>query len=555
VTKYKEHDLVVIWADIVKWSYNDATKQIEQAKKVAQIANTIRTSVMKNCRISESWMAWTGDGFAIGFSGMVSDVMKEAAEAFEKHNVKSDFKIRLAASFGLSSGYENPLTRKNEMCGYVIIETRRIIEAIHGSKFYVGKSLAKNLIGQNNDLWRSRLVELQPIKDKHGNEYDVYEYVPGYLSKNFASSKDIKKVDSSVMKIAEALNCYKEHLRMPSISNTILHWIDSACTGLSSDAVSITPTWDFTKINETGIPNEIGDIDSYLRDNVKNLMESDPTIKNMDERQNRPKVWIKRMEPPLTDRPFLKLELGGLDYKNNRAIETLYTTSMNWNGKQTTLKQLYEDNILDISEYLPNMVVAHIIMKTTDDYLVLTQRSSTNDYAKKKFSPSCEEQWNPKFERLPHGTVTRCLEEEFNLDSAHGVNVQAGHISLIAVGREWNQYWNTALFFTVDLPCSHKDVINCWKSLPKDKYENKSVGLINVGVPKNRSILLKQIKHNECRPDEFKNSRWIGGKASSNEFHPTTGLPRLIFGLCHWFGINTILKESTHPKTDHLVNF
>jgi hypothetical protein len=369
----------------------------------------------------------------------------------------------------------------------------------------------------------------------------IVEVTPRTLSKT-----------ASVVRIADFLNCgpnesilrTSERLkaRLGGIQGLLLFWIDFECRGLTSDAVTVEPHWSPRSVPETGTPfPPLGDLDGDLLDAIRPIISKNKLVKEIDERQNKPKVWIKKLDCYLTDRPFLRLLLGGLDYRKTRAIQCAFDSDIKWRGRKTTLRDLYETGELDILEHLPSMVVAHNVVITLDGFLLLAQRSGAVDFAPNRFSPSFEEQWNPKTERHPHLTVLRALEEEFNLDSAYGVPVDLGHISLVAVGREWGEYWNTALLYTIDLPCNGEDVIACWESMPKDKSEARAVGLVPVGNSKDRKTLLEQLKSGECHPERFQ--MWSGAKPRIAAWHPTTAAARIIMGLSHRYGVATIAKD------------
>lgn len=328
-------------------------------------------------------------------------------------------------------------------------------------------------------------------------------------------------------------------------------WMDPTFEGLHPTGVRVSPTWNPAELERLGTPSQLIALPTQLQEAVAPLFTGIPDLLAIPSAANRPKVWLKEAAFPLTDKEdasTVELTCGGLDYRTARALEFAYVNSVAYKGYRLTLREAYESRLLNILDDLPGMVVAHLAMLTSDHYLVLAQRGRKGqvDFARGRFSASCEEQWDPSLECRPHETVLRCLSEEWNLDEGHGVEVSAENVRLVAVGREWGRYWNTAFLYVVDLPCDGNTVVDLWESVPPDKAEAAAVGVVSVATSEQRKQLLRVLREGSIDPEMLRAqcaAEWTIG-VERNLLHETTGAARIALALAHRYDVKSLIAES-----------
>lgn len=540
--------VIVIFADISGWSRGDAQEQRDQVMNLLAITNK-HLEKLKHQGINPLWLKGTGDGWAIAFSDMsnVFRVLDFAINVYEDALRSGEFKIRVGFTHGLVVQYHNELTHEEDICGPAVIEARRLIEGASPNEFLIKEEIAEQLVKVNRRKWERCLTPRAKVRTKHGEEIRAWRYVSGFETEGYNVARYEKF--RSILDIAKSLGHgpnesilsseRRMSTRLCAIDGLILLWMDCKFKGLPADSVYISPHWKPGELNHIGVPTRpLGDLDKRFLSVIRPLLPK--YLKEIKEDQNRPKVWIKEIRYPLSDRPFLVLNLGGSDYRRNRALEEAFIKPCA-DGK--TLRDLYEEGKFDLLYDLPNMIVIHVVMKTADECIVVAQRGRKDvDYAQGKFSPSCEEHWDPSQDEYPYDTILRCLSEEWNLDEEHGVPIDTSHMRLLAIGREWGLYWNTAFIYAVSLPCNSDEVLECWNMVPQDKAEASAVGVIPVGDHDKRCILLRTLQLNEVRPKHLERecgAKWAGNYGD-NIWHETTGAARILLGLAHWYGLDEL---------------
>jgi hypothetical protein len=257
-----------------------------------------------------------------------------------------------------------------------------------------------------------------------------------------------------------------------------------------------------------------------------------PQINARVGRTNKPKVWLKGFDAPLTDRPDLLLKVGQIDFRIAISLGDAFEQRVSFNNNMVSLREAYERNLLDLSEDLPGLVAASIILVTDDNSLIFSQRAKSGvdpKYAPGRYSPSCDEQWDPIKENVPHETVRRCLREEWNLSEGQ-VQLRDDAIRLVALGREWGKFWNTVLIYLVKLPCDSGKVLDCWKEVPRDP-EAGAVGAVPIN-DESLEALLNVVSSRKVVYEELTKcgAKWCGFPRD-NELHESTGAARVLFAL------------------------
>lgn len=542
--------MFVLFADISKWSINDASGQKAQIMALCQAAK----EVFSASKLTLQWQAGTGDGFAVAFPPGTSSLLaiQTACSLFEKIHKQGEFEIRLSLTQGSVVFYENPLTRANDVVGPAVIRAKRLLDGSPSGSLLIGEDVANDV--QDLDAsWKKRLVEHGAVTDKHDRVHRAHRYVPDSETKsniNFTTTvtTTAPPITVELMTIARRLReqfgltlqnqaiqdiekAYTASL--PAVGGLILFWLDAACKGLQPDMVIVIPkrgekaTQKVWVQSLTPLPTEIQSVIKPVATTRELAWITDQT--------NLPKVWLRSQIPPMTDQPGLSLSIGGSDFRNSKALEWAFTHQVDFRNESLTLREVYERGLLRLHEDLFGLVAATIVMLTSDDCIVVAQRGNLT-WAKERYSISCEEGWDPNEESNPYKTVLRCLQEEWNLDALHGVEVGPEHVRLVAIGREWGHYWNTVLVYVVDLPCSSDVVIENWVSFPKDAGEAAGIGVIPIRNWEQRKLLLELFATEEIRKGKFTDAKWAG-VVGDGKLHETTGAARVLFALAHHFGV------------------
>lgn len=538
--------MLVLFADISKWSTNDASGQKAQIMVLSQAAK----EVFSTFELTPQWRVGTGDGFAVAFPPGTSShiAIQTACSLFEKIQKQGEFEIRLSLTQGSVVFYENPLTRADDIVGPAVIGARRLLDGAASGSVLIGDHVAKDVIGVESS-WKKRLVEHRPVIDKHGEVHRSHRYVPDSETKPHVNFTTDPSITVELMTIAKRLSANPNQAiqdiakarttSLPAIGGLILFWLDAECEGLQPDVVTVIPergegaTLKDWVQSLRPLPNEIQRV-------IRPVVTSGELAWITDQ-NNRSKVWLQSRIPPMTDQPRLSLSIGGSDFRNSKALEWAFTHQVNFEKESLTLREVYERGLLKLHEDLFGLVAATIVMLTSDDCIVVGQRGPLA-WAKDRYSISCEEGWDPNEESNPHETVLRCLEEEWNLDARHGVEVGPEHVRLVAIGREWGHYWNTVLVYVVDLPCSSSVVIENWMSFPKDACEATGIGVIPIKSWEQRRLLLELLATEEVRPKKFTDAKWAG-VVGDGKLHETTGAARVLFALAHRFGVRRIAAD------------
>lgn len=543
----KAEKMFVLFADISRWSTNDASAQKAQIVALCQAAK----EVFSTFNLILQWKVGTGDGFAVAFpTGTSSDLaIRTTCSLFEEVQKQSEFEIRMSLTEGSVVFYTNPLTSDNDIVGPAVISARRLLDGAASGSVLIGEHVAKDVIGVDSS-WEKRLVEHRPVVDKHSKVHRAHRYVPDSETKshiNFITADPPITVE--LMTIAKRLRATPNQAiqdiekarktSLQAIGGLILFWLDAECNGLQPDVVTVVP-----KRGERATLKDWVQGLSPLREQIQRVIK--PVARNSElkwitDQKNRPKVWLSQILPPMTDQPWLSLSIGGSDFRNSKALEWAFTHQVNFENTSLTLRKVYEKGLLRLYEDLFGLVAATIVMLTSDDCIVVAQRGPLA-WAKGRYSISCEEGWDPKQESNPHETVLRCLEEEWNLDARHGVGVEPEHVRLVAIGREWGHYWNTVLVYVVDLPCPSDVVIENWMSFPKDASEAIGIGVIPIGSWEQRRLLLELLSTEEVRPGKFPDAKWAGD-VSDGKLHETTGAARVLFALARRFEVRQIVAD------------
>lgn len=339
-----------------------------------------------------------------------------------------------------------------------------------------------------------------------------------------------------------AIRSLAEHLglsHIEAIDGYLMLWNNPPGEGLLSEDVEIEPKWDPRTLAKHGPP------EAYLPrlpEPVRDMIQ--PYIPDENVRKSKPRVWIKSSQDPLIDQPA-KLTVGGTHWLEQKGIGQAFTHPVTYRGQQyANLARVYEEGALDYGNDLYGVVAAAIAMVTQDNCLVLGLRNArTVDGAEGTYSASCEDAWDPSKERSPHETVIRCLKEEFRLSSATGVAVSLDHVRLMAVGREWDPYWQVNLIFTVDLPCNAATVLDSYRKA-RDRNEHRAVVCVPLDCAQNRRVLLDGLRRRRIVPAALTGVQWTGSwRPEEAPIHPTTGAIRLLYALAKVVGLDGITDE------------
>jgi hypothetical protein len=263
----KSKYMVVVFSDIVNWSTEDANKQ---ALNLNDLNNKVKIKLNHTFPDKKPlWIASTGDGFGIGFSGDECEpFLKAIFEAFQdisNNEEENKYKIRMGAYAGLVIDYVNELTGKNDVCGPGVIYARRLLDACEPGWFLIDNNLAESIIGIDKSYWEQYFLDAFQYTVKHDKRLTARRIVPtidtqGFLSKvniqtKFTFTEIVEKLGSGMQNEINQTS-KKLSTRLLGVNQFLIHWVDTSCKGLAPDAVKIEPFWNTYELAKTGLPND-----------------------------------------------------------------------------------------------------------------------------------------------------------------------------------------------------------------------------------------------------------------------------------------------------------
>lgn len=250
---------------------------------------------------------------------------------------------------------------------------------------------------------------------------------------------------------------------------------------------------------------------------------------------NRPKVRLVNWSLPLSDRPGMSMTFGALDFETSLAHTSALTQSGPIPISGESFLHKYEHREFDIREDLFGHVVTHVVAITADNHLVVLQRprGNTVDFAQGQYSPSCEEGLDPSRENHPHDAAIRGVLEELH------VEVREQDVRLVGFGREWGEFWNTALVYVVNLAVPSDELNHRWSGAG-DRTEATGLALIPLGDGR-ACLHVLQILREGCSVQALAGlGASLYGHFSDGRLHQTTGEARLVLGFLNWFGSSVL---------------
>lgn len=456
-------NVCVVYSDIVGWSKQNVTEQVSSAIELF----THLTERLRTQGLTVLWKASTGDGFAVAFprdEGV--RVLTLCRDLLDQYVRSEKLQLRLALAEGSLDSFLNPLTEATDYTGHAVIKARRILDGItYGNTFLVQKDLAEDLKKSLSLSLVPYIVARSPITDKHGDTHHVVQVLPSQPSRQRGG----RKAPPSLQQLVETAKSTEVRRTEATLGETlfatdglIILWMDDENRGLEATAIQVEP-----RFGGESVPQAPRDLQGAFIERAAPYFEE---TKQRYGLPNNPKLWLKSLRSPLSDRPTLQLNVGWTDYWTSRALELAY--------EKGSLRTEFEEKTFDIYSDTPGLLVAHAFVITSDDKLIFGQRRVGDvDFAGRSYSPSFEEQWSPS-DSTPHETVLRGLAEEFHLDPTHGVHVSVDNLRLFAVGREWGAHWHTALLFCVRLPASATKVMDCWRAFPPLRTKMNMQGFV-----------------------------------------------------------------------------
>ncbi|MBU1298242.1 MAG: hypothetical protein KKB77_03750 [Bacteroidetes bacterium] len=512
-----EH-VCVVYSDLVGWSKQNVSEQVSSAMTLF----THLSARIEGQGLTAIWKASTGDGFAIAFPRNEGvRVIGLCHDLLDQYVVGSELQLRLALAEGTLVPFQNPLTGATDYTGNAVIKARRILDGItYGSTFLIQKDLAQDLLKSLSRSLIPYIVSRPAINDKHGDSHEVVQFLPSQTRGRRGGRKSPQSLQQLV-ELAKSTEIVKTEKALGDTlfgtDGLIILWIDNERRGLEAAAIHVSPRLEAGSSLTTSI-----DLKGPFINHAAPYLEE---TKRKYGLPNNPKLWLKGLRSPLSDRPTLQLTVGRTDYWTSRALELAY--------EKGSLREEFEKKVFDIYQDTPGILGTHSFIITSDDKLILCQRKGGEvDFAGGSYSPSFEEQCNPTLDNTPYETVLRGLSEEFHLDATHSVHVSIDNLRLFAVGREWGTFWHTVLLFSVKLPSSAAKVMECWKALPPPKDKNEHTGICAVPLrSKNTNDFFQVINQSGFVPsNELKqlSGRDVTGIISDGPLHPTSGKARIL---------------------------
>ncbi len=184
------------------------------------------------------------------------------------------------------------------------------------------------------------------------------------------------------------------------------------------------------------------------------------------------------------------------------------------------------NQIMNLGRYsVPGIAVVHTIVVTSDNRLILCQRSPHTGYHPSRWSISFEEQITQKDLVFGNAALSaaavRGLEEEF----ASGYNISTDAVHILGIFLEYN-ILNIGFCVYIETPQSFDEIKINWEKRAKDRWEAAAV----VGEPFTLENIVRLLRLS------FFETEHDGAK---NKFHPSSKY-RLLLAAMTRFGSHTI---------------
>lgn len=329
------------------------------------------------------------------------------------------------------------------------------------------------------------------------------------------------------------INLERLGIQPRAMDGLLLPWMTPEKEGIPGRNVEVKSSWEIHQKEGakegwiSGLP-EIGDaFRKYIDPYWKQVQ--------LEYKTSKPKIWIENFSTPFRDREvILELYLGQTDFFITKCLEEAF--------KKGGLREAYENRIFDVLEDLPGLAAVVPVIITKDNHLILAQRATRKRelaFGRGAWTISAAEHWDPLEDSSPDETVIRCLEEEFHLDSDHGVKVSVDDMRLYALGREWGNFYNTVFIYVVRTPVPAKEVLDLWVggiTAPESQNEHVAVAAVPLHE-KGVTFLLDLVRmerSKELSADHLKavcGEKGTRGTSSDGELFPTFGRAGIIIAL------------------------
>lgn len=529
-----DNSVCVAYADIVGWSKQSLTRQVETAVELFQRV----LHLVDIYKLRPLWKIATGDGFALGFPPRRQGlVLQMFADLLDTYLSDTGPELRISLAEGAARSYDNPLTQSQDLTGPAVIEARRILDGITGGGvLLIEEHLARQIMSDLSPSLRPFIVDHPVIIDKHGQSHTVRQMLPRvpFGSRGLQDQlSDFEDLAKSTIRTEIGLSASRLSATITGLDGTIVLWMWLP-RGIPSTAVKVEPDWNPS--SEQDALDGLEEIDGKFDEEASPYVSE---ISKLIGDDNRPKVWLRGFRSYLTDRASLLLRVGKTDYQQSRSIQRAFDKG--------GLLSKFENGTFDVLSETPSGIATASAILTSDHRLIVSQRKDKEvDFAAGSYSVSFEEQWDPRIENNPHDSVLRGLHEEFHADKNHGIYVTQDNLRVLALGREWGAYWNTSLFYIVNLPAQARTFLSAWESLPppKDKNEHRAVAAVPLDksgvrflqdlLPRGSKLLADQLR-------KICGSQYIAGSPRDGDIHDTTGRARILLALAfkHKIGMRT----------------
>ncbi len=190
------------------------------------------------------------------------------------------------------------------------------------------------------------------------------------------------------------------------------------------------------------------------------------------------------------------------------------------------LRERLANQLMGLGKYsVAGVAVVHVVVVTSDDYLVLCQRSPHTGYHPLHWSISFEEQINQKDLASGNATLSAAAVRGFQEEFSSGHTIVPDNVRTLGVFLEYS-ILNTSFCVYIEAPLSFDELKLNWDSKAKDKWENATV----VGEAFTLDNVTRLIQSNY-----YGETREKRGK-----FHPTSKY-RLLLAAIYRFGSDEII--------------
>jgi len=237
---------------------------------------------------------------------------------------------------------------------------------------------------------------------------------------------------------------------------------------------------------------------------------------------------VAALEPPSNRNPVLRVAFAPTTYEEGTGFHrSLVEATANGDDSVLELRKQLVNQILRLGRYsVPGVAVVHTLVTTSDNILVLCQRSPHAGYHPSVWSLSFEEQVNQKDLVFGNAALSAASIRGFQEEFASGYGMIPDDASVLGVFLEYG-ILNIGFCVHIKASLSLAEIKSNWETRARDKWEAVKV----VGEPFTLDNVIKLLRLNHYGET----------REQANRFHPTSKY-RLMLAAISEFGSDLVVN-------------